>query len=358
VVDGEHLLAAHRPALGAALLAALLALAPGCADTRLAPSWPGSYVLVAERGERALAEIDPNGGRVRRRFDAEGATTAVAVSRNGQYAVTLTESGRYVVRDLALERRDGAHDLARPAQPVALVFADRRSTLLVGGAGSGELAFLARGSARVERALDTGSSAVRALATAPPWTAWAACAGPPQLVGVDLEQRELRARLPLEAVPIGLAVADAGRELWVAFEGLGELAVLDASGGGTATRVEVGPAPLAIEAADEAGLICVSVAAQGELVLLDRARREIVARVALGTPQPAAAAPWPVLADPDARHAFVALPAEDRVAVVDLATRALRGSIPTGRGPAALAWAFRRDGFGPAFERERGADSD
>ncbi|MCY2960929.1 MAG: hypothetical protein NTY35_12260, partial [Planctomycetota bacterium] len=106
--------------------------------------------------------------------------------------------------------------------------------------------------------------------------------------------------------------------------------------------------PFALAAVPGQRRVAVSCAARGELVLLDGGTQAITARIAIARADAAATRAWPVLVDPDARHAFVAIPGENRVVVLDLATRTIRGDVATGARPGALAWAFQRSVPGAA----------
>ena len=76
---------------------------------------------------------------------------------------------------------------------------------------------------------------------------------------------------------------------------------------------------------------------------------DVATRTATTIPLPpragSSASPIGTVISPDSKTAYVALGAEDRVAVVDLATRTITGHLPAGRGPDGL-------GYSTAFVRE------
>jgi DNA-binding beta-propeller fold protein YncE len=319
---------------------ALPALASGCADLRIAPSYPGTIFLVAEEGTPALAEIEPNGGNVRWRYPTLGPAVAVAVSRNGQYAATIEPSGQVVVHDLQQRRQDASFRVVGTGRPTGLVFSDRRSTLLASFDGSGELLAFARSSGRVERVIATGGGGVHGLFLAPDGkSALALCDGPAGIVAIDLERMQAGPLASTESRATSVTAHDANRGRWTTFQGSGDVAYRR-SPAESDVRIAIGPPPLFVASDVEGGHVAVSCAATGELVLLDASGTAIAARVRVGAP--ASDRAWPVLVDPIGKNAYVGVPGEDRVVVVDPGSRTVRGAYALGDRPGAIAWAFQR----------------
>jgi len=315
-------------------------LLSGCADLRIAPSYPGTILLVAEEGTPALDEIEPNGGNIRWRYQTMGPAVAIAVSRNGQFAATIEPSGQVVVADLALQRQDGAFRVAGPGRPTGLVFADRRSTLLASFDGSGDLLAFTRGSGKVERTIATGSGSVHGLVLAPDGkVALALCDAPAGLVTIDLENLTAGPRVATQARVTSVTAHDAGSGRWTTFEGQGDVVFRRTPDAGD-VRVPIGPPPLQVAADVRGGHVVVSCPATGELVLLDAAGPSVAARVRIGTPSADRA--WAVLVDPIGKNAFVCVPGEDRVVVVDPQSHTVRGAYALDDRPGAIAWAFQR----------------
>ncbi len=315
-------------------------LLSGCADLRIAPSYPGTILLVAEEGASALDEIEPNGGHIRWRYETNGPAVAIAVSRNGQYAATIEPSGQVVVDDLGFQRRDGAFHVAGPGRPTGLVFADRRSTLLAAFDGAGDLRVIERNSGQVERTIATGCGSVRGLVLAPDGkSALALCDAPASLVAIDLEKLTAGQPVATEGRVTSVTAHEASLGRWTTYEGLGDV-VFRATPEGKDVRVPIGPPPLFVASDVRGGHVAVSCAATGELVLLDKSGQTVAARVSVGSATAERA--WPVLVDPIGKNAFVCVPGEDRVVVVDPESHTVRGAYALGDRPGAIAWAFQR----------------
>lgn len=314
-----------------------------CADTRVAPSWPGSHVLVAEDG--ALAVIEPNSGRVRDRLEAPRDARAVAVSADGRYAAAFGADGDVVVVDL-VERRTDARFRPRPSAsrhvhgaPSGVDFADRRSTLLTSFAASGAIDVVSRDSGEPQGTITSDARGIGALTRAPDGRRYALLRDAPDgadWIEIDAPTRR-GASTSAERVD-AIAPTDAAGVVW--HHASGETTVRRSSAAGAEIAIEVGAPPFELAAIPDSTRAAVTAAASGELVVLDAATSSVVARVFVGAPDAARA--WSLLVDPDGRHAYVAVRGEDRVAVVDLATSSVRGSIATGRAPGAMAFAFRR----------------
>lgn len=306
-----------RRARNVVLLFGAATFLAACESSSIAPSYPGTLVLVADDASGELLEIEPNGGHVRERYAVSAPVVAIATASNGQYAATIDPQGACVVLDLARQGRDAEWRLAGPGAVTGLAFADRRSTLAVSRAGSGDVLLVGRESGRVEARVATGCASVVALARATDGDALlAGCDGPPSIVRIDVARRAVVERLDLDVAPTSIAAG--------AFD--------------HGARVGAGAAEPESVASDFEGRVLVTTAsASGDLAVRADAREP--ARVALAAPD---AARWPVVVDLDGRSAFVSIPREGRVVVVDLRALAVRGEYRVGGRPGALAWTLSR----------------
>ncbi len=328
--------------IGSSCIAVLVASLASCAaDPSIAPSYPGTLVLVADDAAHTLLEIEPNGGHVRHAYAVEGPVVAIAIARNGQYAATIDADGDVVVCDLARQGIDAAWHVQRTGRASGLVFADRRSTLLAAFDGTGELAVLSRESGRQLGTIVSHAQGVQALARTPDGRRVALISGSPDGDDwIDLDEPVRRGRVGARAPLDALAPGSRG-EVWS--HARGETTVLFTAGSASAgTALEVGPAPLGLAVVPEGVRAVATCAATGELVLLDGTARTVVARVNVGPAEPGAQRAWPVIVDPDSRCAFVSVPTAGRVVVVDLRTHAVRGAYEVGGRPGALAWTLMR----------------
>ena len=141
----------------------------------------------------------------------------------------------------------------------------------------------------------------------------------------------------------GFDVSSDGREIWVANAQDGTATIIDVAGKKVSETV-----PISVKGANRlkftpdgklvliSGLGGGSSPASSDLVVLDAASRKEVKRLNLGGGSAG------ILIPPDGRDAYVAVSANDKVAVVNLKTLETTGYISPGKQPDGLAWAVRK----------------
>lgn len=338
----------RRTSLASLPLAGLV-LFVGCTSSgAIAPSAPGTLLLVAEDATSTLAEIEPNSGHVRHRYSVAGPVVAIAASRNGQYAATIDARGEVVVCDLARQGIDARYRVEGAGAALGIAFADRRSTLVATFAGSGEVQVFGRESGRIERLIATGSSRVRALC--PGFELGeiiAACDGPARLVCIDVESGTALETIALDGTPTALARGADFEATTVALDVDGH-ASLWSAGRSIAGSFE---GSIALAPTRHADTLVASEPDSGSLILVGEADSR---RIRVAIPDSSGHSPWRAVLDPSGRNAFVAIPHEDRVVVVDVALCSVRGEYTGLARPGAIAWTFRRTH--PEVEFEVGRD--
>lgn len=306
-------------ACGAALLAA-------CESSSIAPSYPGTLLLVANDASGELLEVEPNGGNVRERYAVVAPVVAIATASNGQYAATIDPHGAVVVVDLARQLNDGAWRLQTSGTVTGLVFADRRSTLAASCAGSGDVLLVGRESGRIEARVGTGCASVVALARSTDGDALlAGCDGPPSIVRIDVARRAVVERVALATAPTSIAAGfvDHGTNPFLPGD-----------------KFDLEWPPYAVASDFEGQVVVASCRHDGQLVIVRNMGLE-PDRVAIAAPD-LAPTPWAVAVDPDGKVAFVSIVGEGRVVVVDLHANRVRGEYAVGGRPGALAWTVMR----------------
>ena len=142
--------------------------------------------------------------------------------------------------------------------------------------------------------------------------------------------------IPVGKAPEGFDISPDGKELWAASHER-MVSIID-----TATKKVVQTIDIHTKFANrlkftpDGKQVLVSDLGNGDLILLDTASRQELKRISLGHGVAG------VLIAPDASVAYVAVSANNNVAVVDLKTFSVVGRVPTGKGPDGLAWAVRR----------------
>jgi YVTN family beta-propeller protein len=134
--------------------------------------------------------------------------------------------------------------------------------------------------------------------------------------------------------PEGLDLSPDERELWVAHSRDGGISIIDVKSANVIHTLDAGTRRSnRLKFTRDGQIVLVSDLAAGELVVIDAARRAVVTRMPIGN------APTGILVAPDGRRAFVACSGDDRLAIVDLKSMAVSGTIATGKGPDGMAYA-------------------
>jgi YVTN family beta-propeller protein len=142
--------------------------------------------------------------------------------------------------------------------------------------------------------------------------------------------------IPVSKAPEGFDVSPDGKELWAASH-QDMVTIID-----IATKKVIHAMDVHTKFANrlkftpDGRRVLISDLGNGDLIVLDAASRTEVKRISLGR---GAAG---ILIVPDGTVAYIAVSADNNVAVVDLKTLSVTGRIETGKGPDGLAWAVRK----------------
>ncbi len=335
-----------------------LVLFAACATpNKIAPSNPGSYLIVLEKQDGKAAVIEPNSGCVKDRYDTDAGPHEVAVSGNGQYAVVTnygdggTQGHTLTVLDLLKRHRESTIELGPLERPHGIAFLDLRSTVLVTSESSDSVLEVSVQKMRVERRIATGAKGTHMLALSPDRKrAYTANVGSGTVSVLDLEKGVLVQQIEVGQKPEGIAVGRDGR-IWVGLNDEAKVVVIDPSTLKVTDSVADLPFPIRVKLTYDGKLAVVSCAASGEVELIDAQTLKVVARIPMEKLDPApmdtpdgmtAGSPVPVgiVIHPDSNLAFVALNAANKVAVIDLNERRVRGYYATGNGPDGMAWSY------------------
>ena len=133
--------------------------------------------------------------------------------------------------------------------------------------------------------------------------------------------------------PEGMDLSPDGKEVWAANSGDGTVSVIDTAAKRVVATVNVGTKHSnRLKFAPDGRVVLISDLGSGELVVMDAPGRKEKKRLKLGRSTEG------ILIVPDGSRAFVAVSGDNNVAVVDLKTLAVIGTIETGKDPDGMAW--------------------
>lgn len=162
---------------------------------------------------------------------------------------------------------------------------------------------------------------------------------------VDLAQQRKIASIPTGNSTEGIAINQAGTEVWVSNREDNEVAIVDTQSLKVIDRIKTGNFPIRIVMTPDGKYALVTCAKSAELAVIDVAQKREVKRVNLAregakyreTLLGAAALPIGAVVSPDGKRAFVAISGGDEVAVIDTATWTVQARWKAGPEPDALA---------------------
>jgi YVTN family beta-propeller protein len=139
--------------------------------------------------------------------------------------------------------------------------------------------------------------------------------------------------IPVGKAPEGFDVSPDGKELWAASHQDGVTIIDLASKKAIQTISLHTKFANRLKFTSDGRSVLISDLGTGDLILVDTASRKEVKRISLGHGVAG------ILIAPGGSVAYVAVSADNNIAVVDLKTFTVTGRIPTGKGPDGLAWA-------------------
>ncbi len=142
--------------------------------------------------------------------------------------------------------------------------------------------------------------------------------------------------IPVGKGPEGCDLSPNGKEFWAANSGDGSVSVIDVAAKKVVQTIDVGTKHSnRLRFTPDGKLALISDAETGDVVIVDTSSRKVTKRVNLGKVAEG------ILIVPDGSRAYVALSADDKVAIFDLKTLRKTGEIATGHDPDGMAWVAR-----------------
>ncbi len=318
-----------------------------------APAVPTTQpvLLVANKAEATVSVLELPGGRSLATLPTAVGPHEIAVSPDGRRAVVTgygnkAEPGRSLtvidVPSLSVVRTIDLGEYRRPHG--AAFLPDGRRVVVTAEANTAvEIVDVEAGA--VERGIPTAQQGTHLVALAPGGArAYTANIGSGTVTAIDLVAMTASEPYPAIEACEAIAVTPDGKQVWTASLAQDRIIVLDAKTLAVVGDLAAAGRPIRITPAPDGRSMLVSNVDGSVVQLVDVATRT-AAKIPLPPRSGPSAVPIGTVISPDSKTAYVALGAEDRVAVVDLATRTITGHLATGRGPDGL-------GYSTAFVRK------
>jgi len=306
-----------------------------------------SRLLVAQKGDRSLAIVDPASGKVVASV-AEGGVTGheVIASPDGRLAFVPiygdsgvgkpgTDGSNIVVMDLAAKKVVGNIAFDHGVRPHCAVFGPTDGMLYVTTELDKTVTVIDPKTLKVVGTVPTGQSESHMLAISHDGRrGYTANVGPGTISVLDLEARKVVKIIPISGNTQRIAISADDRWVFTADQMQPRMAVIDTKTNEIAHWVSMEGIGYGSAPTPDGRWLLVALPDQNKVAVIDLMTMKVVRNVPVG------AYPQEVLVRPDGKTAYVSCMHADQVAEIDLSTWKT-DKIATGKLTDGLAWAGR-----------------
>lgn len=316
----------------------------GLIGPAIAAETPSPALLVLNKGDQALAIIDPLSGSVVARVGVGEGPHEVTVSADGKFAFAgnygqQTPGNTISVIDLVAQKELRRVDLGPLRRPHGMFFA------------GGKLYFTAETNRLIARydpvanqidwLFGTGQATTHMVIANPDISRlFTSNIGSDSISAIERVPGPAgwtEAVIPVGKGPEGIDWSPDGKEVWTATGGDGGVSIIDVETKKVIQTLSVGAKRTnRLKFTPDGKFVLLSDRDGGELIVLDRATKKERARIAMGRYQEG------IQVEPSGARAYVAQEGANDVAIVDLKTLTVTGHISPGNGPDGMAWAARK----------------
>jgi YVTN family beta-propeller protein len=338
----------HRPSR--ASMPFLLTFAALCC----AATADAATLLVANKAEATVFLYSLPAGEIVAKLPTGQGPHEIAVSPSGDQALITNYGGQQPGSTLTLVDIPGARvvktiDLGAHRRPHGVEWLDE-SRALVTAEGSQALLVVDVAAGKVLSAIATGQEISHMVALLPDRSrAFVANIGSGSINAIDLASGKSVAVVPTGAGAEGIAVTPDGTQVWVTNRDGDFVSVLDARTHALLGTVPSASFPIRAKVTPDGKWVLVSNAASGDVSVISAAGRKLERKLTFGLEAApvegrllggfgTSSVPIGIVVDPAGTRAWVAHANADRVAIVDLATWKVVGTLTTGKEPDGMAY--------------------
>ncbi len=303
-------------------------------------------LLVAQKGDRSLAIVDPASGKVVASVEENGVTGhEVASSPDGLLAYVPiygnsgvgspgTDGSVMVVIDIAAKKIVGSVDFGHGVRPHDPVFGPKDGLLYVTTELDKTITVIDPKTLKIVGTIPTGQEQSHMLAISHDGRrGYTANVGPGTVSVLDMQARKLLKVIPISGNTQRIAVSMDDKWVFTADQTQPRIAVID-----TATNTVAKWVPMDGMGYDSAPTLdgrwlLMTLPDQNKVAVVDLKMMQVARSIAVGV------YPQAVVVRPNGKSAYVSCMHSDQVAEIDLATWKVSRMIPTGKLTDGLAWA-------------------
>lgn len=306
-------------------------------------------LLVAQKGERALAIVDPVAGKVIANVPEGGITGhEVAGSPDGKLAFVPiysntgvgkpgTNGRTIVVIDVAAQKVVGTIEFDHGVRPHCAVFGPKDGLLYVSTELDHTISIIDPKTLKIVGAIPTGQPESHMFTIAHDGLrAYTANVGPGTVSVLDIKRRKTLAVIPISGNTQRIAISNDDRWVFTADQTRPRMAVIDTRTDKVKTWVPLDGLGYGSAPTKDGRWLLMAIPGQNEVDVIDLRTMKVARRVAV------ARSPQEILVRPDGKVAYVSCIESNAVAEIDLAAWKVTRMIATGKGTDGLGWAAGR----------------
>ena len=303
-------------------------------------------LLVAQKGDRSLAIVDPAAGNVIADV-AENGTTGheVAGSRDGRLAFVPiygnsgvgkpgTDGNNIVVVDVAAQKLVGNIQFDHGVRPHCAVFGPKDGLLYVTTELDHSVTIIDPKTLKIAGSIPTGQPESHMLALSHDGLrGYTANVGPGTVSVLDVKARKTLAIIPVSGNTQRIAISNDDRWVFTADQTTPRIAVIDTATNTVKKWVKIDGLGYGSAPTKDGRWLLVALPDENKVDVIDLKTMTLARAVDVGK------SPQEVLVRPDGKAAYVSCEGSNEVAEIDLATWTVKRTIKTGNVTDGLGWA-------------------
>jgi YVTN family beta-propeller protein len=327
--------------LAAGVVSGLAVMAMGVPTS----SAQGARLLVAQKGDRSLAIVDPAAGAVIGSVPENGITGhEVAASPDGKLAFVPiygnsgvgkpgTDGRNIIVVDLASQKIVGNIEFDHGVRPHCAVFGPD-GTLYVSTEIDHVITIIDPKTLKVVGSIPTGQPESHMFVIAHDGLrAYTANVGPGTVSVLDVKARKVLKIIPISGNTQRISISPDDKWVFTADQTKPQMAVIDTAAQAVKAWVPIDGLGYGSVATPDGRYVLVAVPDANKVDVIDLATMKMVHSVPVGT------SPQEVLVTPDGKTAYVSCTGSNEVDAIDLGSWKMSHKIATGKGTDGLGWA-------------------
>jgi len=306
-------------------------------------------LLVAQKGDRSLAIVDPVAGKVLASVPEGGITGhEVVASPDGRLAYVPiysnvgvgqpgTDGQKMAVIDIAAQKVVGNLDFGHGVRPHMPLFGPKDGLLYVTTELDRSVTLIDPKTLKIVGSIPTGQAQSHMLALSHDGRrGYTANVGPGTVSVLDIAARKTLSIIPISGETQRISISNDDRWVFTADQTKPRLAVIDTTTNQVSNWIPLKGFGYGSAPTPDGHSLLIAIPDQNEVAVIDLKTMQVAHSIAVGK------APQEVLVSPNRKAAYVSCLGSDQVDEIDIVSWKVTRMIATGKGTDGLAWAETR----------------